>query len=350
MTGTPNSTNPNEHFHHGPQPNELGKALNKGLTKAEPYSKTILIVVVAAVIAAGAYVFWQRSAAAQKQVGWDEFALSRAPDDYLALADKYPDRPVGQWARLHAGRQFLEEGLRQSLTNRSASDERLKQAKAAYEQLLKKNDNPRLREEALYGLATSLEALSDGNSKDALQAYEQLLQDYPESQHRKWAKERVAALKTKNAESFYAWFRKQNPKPADRPSPMDIPSNPPDEVFKDLLQLPQETSGTSGTGTGAADEMKIELPKVEGESPKEFPENAEKPAAPEMKAPDVPQAPATPAADAPAATPPAPGDAPAAEPKPAPAESPAPETPAPPAETPPPPAESSEPAPAAESN
>ncbi len=289
MTGTPSSPNDNDHFHQTPQPNELGKVLNKGLEKAEPFYNIILAIVVAAVIVAGGFVFWKRSVDSQKRIGWDEFAVCRAPDDYLALADKYPELPVGQWSRLQAGRQFMGEGLGQALTNRSASDERLNQAKKAFEVILKKPTKPELREEALYGLATTLEALSDGNPKDALQAYEQLLSDYPDSQHRLWAKERVNALKTKDAESFYAWFRKQNPKPADRPSPLDIPNNPPEDVFKEL-QIPSQNS-TSGSKTAPATpagEMKIELPKPEGDAPKNFPENAEKmdkPATPEAKKP-----------------------------------------------------------------
>ncbi|HWL08839.1 MAG TPA: tetratricopeptide repeat protein [Planctomicrobium sp.] len=286
MTGTPESPNDNDHFHQTPQPNELGKALNKGLAKAEPYYHLILAVVVAAVVVTGGYVLWMRSAEAQKKLGWDEFALCRAPDDYLAVADKYPNLPVGQWSRLHAARQFLGEGLGQSLTNREASDERLNKAKSSYESILKQKVKPELREEALYGLATTLEALSDGDPKEAIKAYEQLLNDYPESQHRLWARERVDALKTSNAETFYAWFRKQNPKPADRPSPLDIPSNPPEDVFKEL-QLPAG-SESSQTSTPPAGEMKIELPKPDGDAPKSFPEGEEKanmPAPSEQKKP-----------------------------------------------------------------
>ena len=301
MTGTPPSTNANDHYHHTPEPNELGKVLNSGLAKSEPYWNQILIAVVVLVVLAAGYVFWKRSSDAQKSVGWSEFALCRAPDDYLALADKYPDAPVGQWARLQAARQFLGEGLAQTLTNRAASDERLQQSQSAYDKLLKQDVSPLIREEALYGLATAQEALSSGDEKTAIQTYEQLLKEFPQSQHRLWAKERIEALKAPGTSDFYAWFRKQNPKPADRPSPLDIPATPPEDVFKDI-QLPTGNPPKEGS---PATEMKLELPKPEGEPAKPLPGGATPPAdsakssAPAMPA-DAPKADA-PKADAPKA-------------------------------------------------
>ncbi|SFI38167.1 tetratricopeptide repeat protein [Planctomicrobium piriforme] len=300
MTGTPPSTSSNDHYHHAPEQTELEKALNKGLTKAEPYSNQLLMAFIAVAVILVGGIFWYRSTGARQTAGWDEFAVCRAPDDYLALADKYPNLPVGEWSRLQAGRQFLAEGLGQALTNRASSDERLNKALGCYEQLVKLNGQPNLREEALYGLATCREALSDGDDKPAIEAYEQLLNEFPDSQHRLWAQERVNALKTKTAEGFYAWFRKQNPKPADRPKPQDIPSTPPEDGFSDL-KLPTGTPEKIEAPAKPPTDMSIEIPKPMGDAPKDFPPGTTAPpAAPATPALPVPDAAPAPKSEAPA--------------------------------------------------
>ncbi len=329
MTGpNPTTDSPDQHHHSHSEPNEFGKLLNKSADVAKPYTNQILAGGIAIIVVLAAVMFWMRGTNAQNTIGWDEFAVCRAPEDYQALADKYPNRPVGQAARLQAGRQYLREGLEQALANRAVSDERIKLAKDAFDALLKPGGNPQFREEALYGYATTLEALSDGNDKNAIEAYEQLLKDYPESQHRLWVNTRIAALKSPNAEGFYAWFRKQNPKPADRPTPQDNKPASPDDIFNQL-QLPPPGA--------PSDEMKIELPKVDGETPKAMPaatpatESKTPEKAPELPAPAADGKPATekpadkPAGEMPASEKPAPAKP--AEEKPA-AEKPAAEKPA----------------------
>jgi hypothetical protein len=335
MTGTTPQSSSNDHYHHGPEQTELEKGLNTALTRVEPYSNQILIgfVVVALVLLAG--IFWFRSSGARHTAGWDEFIKCRAPEDFLAVADNYPGLPVGEWARLQAARQFMSEGLAQALTNRETSDERLTKAKDSFDELIHSGRQPEVREESLYGLATCLEALSDGKDETAIDAYQQLLQEFPESQHRLWANERVAALKLKSTEGFYAWFRQQNPKPAERPKPQDVPAQPAEEGFPEL-NLPSEPQGDkteSGPITVPANppaDMSIQLPKVEGEAPKDFPAG-EKPAdgKPATEKTDAEKMDAKPAASKPVpeSTPAATEKTPAAQ------APPVPEAPAKPAET-----------------
>ncbi|WP_437221709.1 tetratricopeptide repeat protein [Planctomicrobium sp. SH661] len=225
MAGTTPETSSHEHFQHAPDQSVLERELNKGLTKVEPYTNQILVGVFVVAIALVAGIVWFRTAGTRDAAAWNAFADCRAPEDYLALADKFPNSPVGDWSRLEAGKLYVSEGLPQALTNRAASDVALNNAKEAYETLLKKKSTPpEIRQEALYGLATCLEALSDGDTKPAIAAYEELLKEYPKTPHKNWAESRVNELKTGNAQEFYAWFRKQDPKPADRPGPKDIPS------------------------------------------------------------------------------------------------------------------------------
>lgn len=289
----------NEHYQHAPDQTELEKVLHKGLTAIEPYSNVILIACLAVTIVSVGVIVWYRNAQTQQLVGWDEFTVSRAPEDFIVLADKYPAAPVGAWARLEAGRLFLNEGLAQALTNRQSSDDRLQKAKEAYDKLLQPGQPAEIREAALYGMATCLEALSNGDTDPAIAAYEQLLQEFPDSQHRLWAEERVSALKNKDSSAFYAWFRTQNPKPADRPGPRDVSSAPGGEAqipdLKDLpdLKMPAGQPGELSATPGSTVPPVPELPLPLKEAPRAFPEKGEKPAAPpgESKPPELPPTP-----------------------------------------------------------
>ena len=237
-----------EHFHHEKDRTELEKVLNKGLTRIEPYTNQILIGFLVVTILAVGGILWYRSTGVAGAAGWKEYNDARVADDYLAVARNYPNTPVGNWAKLTAGRAFLMQGIQLSLTNREASDEDLKKAKEAFESLLSSNASAQIREEALYGLATALEASSGEDLQPAITAYETLLEEFPGSEHRPWVMERVEQLKDGKASQFYAWFREQNPKPADRPLPRDFPPqgglNIPD------LELP-DFGGTATEGETA---------------------------------------------------------------------------------------------------
>lgn len=228
----------NQHFHHAPDQTELGKFLSHVWRKIEPYTMQIVVAVVLVTIVAVGMILWARGVRADRTAGWQRFVTSRAPDDYLALANEFPTSPVGRWARLEAGRGFLQEGLSLAMTNRTASDERLNQAREAFDQLLgSRGLPPEIREEGLFGMATTLEALSDGDNEPAIQAYEQLLREFPDSRHSLWAEHRAEVLRSETSQEFYAWFRQQQPKPSDRPLPQDMQS--PGSVFDHgQLQMP----------------------------------------------------------------------------------------------------------------
>jgi len=240
MAGTTQDTSSHEHFQHAPNQTALERQLNKGLSQMGQYASQILIACVVIAIVLVAIFLWRRASHSRDVAAWTAFSESRSPEDYLAIADKHSSADVGSWARLEAGKLYLQEGLSQALVNRESSDASLKKAQLAFETLLNQKTSPvESRQEALYGLATTLEALSDGDSKSALEAYESLLKEFPNSPHKLWAESRIEQLKTGDAQSFYAWFRKQNPKPADRPGPKDIPGS---EAFNLDLDLPDDTS------------------------------------------------------------------------------------------------------------
>lgn len=225
MAGTTPQPQTHEHFHHAPEPTLLERQLAQGRSALEKYSKQILAGSLVLVLVVVGAILWHRSGVSRNTAAWTAFLECRAPEDFIQLADKYPKAPVGHWARLEGAKQFLQQGLARALTDRATSESALTNAKEAYQKILNdKSVSQEIRQEALYGLATVLEATSDGDTKPAIDAYEALLKEFPNSPHRLWAESRVKDLKTENAASFYAWFSKQNPKPTDRSGPKDIPA------------------------------------------------------------------------------------------------------------------------------
>lgn len=278
------------HFQHEAEKTELEKWIQSGLEKAKPYSNQLLMGVIGLVVLVIAFTFWAQSTGSARTAQWEEFVEQRVPDDYLQLAKENPDSSVSSWALLQAGRGYLQEGMRNALTNREASDARLNEAVEAFDALVKKADAPpKAREEALFGLATAKEVLSASDPGEAVQAYQKLIDDFPESRHVPWAQQRVQELNEDSTQQFYAWFREQNPKPEDRPLPGDLlpQDNKPAEVGNlDLLddstmKLPPTGVGAENTNTVPPESEKTDKPEGQpADAPKGFPpaDSPEKPA------------------------------------------------------------------------
>lgn len=206
--------------------NDLGKILNRWLQKIEPHSNKILLAALALTVVIVAVVYGMKSASVGKSAGFTELAKASTAAEFQNVADDFPDSLVGTWARLRSAEEFLDEGIRLSITNRSGSDDSLNNAREAFDKVLKsKSVPPEVREKALYGMGVCLESLSDGDTTAAVDVYETLLREFPETRFKYLAEGRIAALKTSRAQQFYAWFRQQNPKPEDRPKPRDFPSD-----------------------------------------------------------------------------------------------------------------------------
>lgn len=278
------STTEEHHFHHAPDQTELEKWINSTLEKIEPYSNQILLGFIVVTVLAVGGIFWSRNADTVKTAGWADFVAASTPDDFADLAEEFPDTPVGQFAQLQAGRQYLNEGLNAIMTNRSVANEQLNNAKEQFDNLLKQNPPPEVREEALYGLAASLEALSDGDNEPAIKAYEQLVSEFENSKHAKWAQTRIEELKSDDASQFYAWFHKQNPSPDDRPKPSDVSTEDKDAIKLPDLGLEKDTStGDLKAPALPAKEMpadaKSEDAPADEKKAGEFPKGEDKPAA-----------------------------------------------------------------------
>jgi hypothetical protein len=209
-----------EHRHELAQ-NDLSKVIARWSERFDQHANTILSVAVVLALLAAGVIYWTRTSQFQRSNGWTQLTACQTPEDFANVADSFAGTEIADWARLRAADGYLREGIRLSVSDRPASEERLEQARTAYETLTQPGKAPEIREQALNGLAVTLETGCDGDPQPAVSAYERLIQEFPESRFKLWASDRIDALKTGRTQEFYAWFHAQNPKPADMPLPKD---------------------------------------------------------------------------------------------------------------------------------
>ncbi len=216
--------------------NDLSKVLARWIQRLDEQQNTILSVAVVLALIAAAMIYWTRTSRNERANGWAQLTASSTPEDFITIAESYPGDTIGDWARLRAGDLSLQEGVRLSISDRPASVTRLEQARESYAALTGAGKLPAIREQAMNGLAVTLEALSNGDTEPAITAYEELLTAFPNSRFKKWADDRIAVLKTGSTQDFYTWFHSQNPQPADMPLPQDRSngSSPLDSLLPDL--------------------------------------------------------------------------------------------------------------------
>lgn len=265
------------HYHHEAEKTELEKWLVKLGEKLKPYKNQLLIGVIAFAVALVAVPLILQSASSNQTEQWEEFVGYSTPEDFAQLAEKNPDSTVAAWALLQAGRGYLGEGMSNALSNREVSDTRLNEAVEAFETLLKNSNAPdKAREEALLGLGTAREVLGGGDPAPAIEAYQNLLKEFPDSIHKAWVEQRVTVLEQDQTQDFYAWFREQNPKPSDRALPSDLLNDippPPEKSDLDLLSdpeliLPPTGEGAENTNTvPTEEEMKAKEETTEEKAP-----------------------------------------------------------------------------------
>lgn len=254
---------PEQHYHHEAEKTELEKWLTSAGKKLKPYANQILLGAIALTVVVVTVLFITSSSQSGSAEQWEQFVSYSTPEDYATLAEDNSDSSVGSWALLQAGKGFLREGMSNALSNREVSDTRLNEAVEAFEKLLKNGSAPaKAREEALFGLGTAREVLAGGDPAPAIEAYQKLLKEFPESIHKAWVEQRIQALEKEPTKEFYAWFREQNPKPSDRKLPSDLLPDlpePPETSDLDLLDdptliLPPTGAGEENQNTVPSDE------------------------------------------------------------------------------------------------
>lgn len=220
------------------------------------------VVVVALIIGA---IYWRTSSGSVDRQGWRALSDAQSTADYGTVADKYAATKVASWARLREGELELSSGIRLLFNDRDAGKSDLKKAEENFEKLINDKQTPdEVRERALFGLGRCRESLPTQNTgpatinNPAIETYERLLKQFPDSVYKDLVESRITALRTGRAQDFTAWFETQNPKPADRAMPKDL-SIPP---------LPEDFGPSGQTGAAKSPSSKDQKPAAAPEAGK----------------------------------------------------------------------------------
>jgi len=210
----------------------------------EVYGNRIMLWASAVLLLIAASVFYVRNSGSANAQGWAALTSAQSPEDLAGVADAYQGKPVGQWARLNVGEQYLQSGLRLMFTNRKAGVADLEEAQHAFEDVLnEKGISEAVRERALFGMARALETTADGDLKPAIETYGKLIAEFPVTAYKPVVENRLTVLEAKTTQDFYAWFASQDPKPKDRELPKDLKGMLPSPIGTGTSQAPE--GGTS---------------------------------------------------------------------------------------------------------
>jgi hypothetical protein len=240
---------------HDLKTNELGRLAEQVRPVLDKYGTPIMIGLVVVILTVTGTIWWSNTSSASKSAGWTEMAdalSTGSAENFANVADKFAGTAIGDWARLNEAESHLQSGIQLSFTDRQSGISDLEQAGETFKKVLNnKQVLPEVRERAWFGYARSLEAMADFDTDEAVDTYELLLQEFPESIYKELAEKRIAVLKTGEAKQFYAWFQKQNPRPDDRRQPLDgfqfpestdkseSPLFPESSLFPEMPTLPE---------------------------------------------------------------------------------------------------------------
>lgn len=215
--------------------NDLSVVTTKTVSFLEHHLEAVIAAACAVVVLIALAVWWSQSSVSNNSAGWTMLDSATSADELGTVADRFKGKLPGQWAQLKMLEQDLQIALPQMFTNRELALAGLKTALEGFEKLAADKTAPAtIKERSLWGIAQCMEATCDGNTSKVVEAFNRLLAEYPETIFKSVAEERVANLKKPEAESFFAWFSKENPKPVDaRPEDFKPQGNPHAPNFED---------------------------------------------------------------------------------------------------------------------
>ena len=260
------------------------------------------IIAIAFLLACGIY-YW-RTTAAVEAAAWNELSQSETADQFAKVATDFEGSRAAGWAKLRAANSYLETYLRDSFENREKANTDLKNAKEILTGLTKTGGPSEFRQQVLFAYARATEMGLEGDTKPAVDAYEALLKDYPDTVFKREAELRIRALKSPRAQEFYSFFSKQNPKPAAPPKPNDAKAGGfggGGDPFKAITPGLGEIQDKAATGVGGVPLLSPpKLPELTLPGDEKTTEPATEKKATEEKADEKPATEEQPAADKPA--------------------------------------------------
>jgi len=310
----------NSERRHELQQNDLADMLGGQIKKVEPYAKLIVVAVALVVFAAFAIGVYRNAELTTRSNATYEMLKNSGTGDPGAVealggvGTAYSDTAAGSLAKVFQADALLTTGISSLFNDREEAKTQLADALRLYTEVADTSKETLVSSRAHFGMARTYESM--GETEKAVSAYNRVV-DIRESEAMVTAaKHRIEHLKSPITEEFFAWFNKQDFRPADPSVPPTLPGGAslpdlPNLELPDLspLKVPAELKGDPTSGdqsTEAPGEMA--LPK--SESPTAAPA-ADSPAPPaEPQAPPAePQAPS----DTPELNPPATADSPAAD-------------------------------------
>ena len=240
-------------------------ALAKILKESKPWLErfgTTLIYGLAAVLAIAAVIVYVARRPPATASESQALMLAATPEDYQNVADEAANSPIGTVARIRQAELSLQNAVSNMFTERKLAIEELDKAASTYDRLSERKDiDGVLRERVLAGVARVAETRCDGTDatvKAAVDAWQKLLKEFPESKMFKdIAEDRVKKLPAEATKSFYAWFQEQKPEPGDDLQlPQDGPGKVPAIPHIDIpdLTTPSAAPAKASEGTPAPTE------------------------------------------------------------------------------------------------
>jgi hypothetical protein len=238
---------------HELEQNELADRLALAMDSVGPYSKHILISIVALLVVVIGWRLYATSIKTRDEGAWAAYFEALNFRDLETGGQKlkvsklkevldkrdYAGTPAMAWTRLALADVLLDDGIDQLFnTSRPEGEDNIAAAKKNYERLLKEEipkldarNGQLIKERATIGLAKAQESLGDVD--DAKKTYELAEKEFPLSSYKGYAKERASELAKPSAAEFYDWFRQQEPKRATMPGGPGMPGQRPS--FESLL-------------------------------------------------------------------------------------------------------------------
>lgn len=251
---------------HELQENELAELLGRWLSKIAPYSRSITVGILAALLLYVAWAVWASWARAVEQDAWN--ALYTALEtgsaaDLEAVAERYPRTNPGRWAQLLAADFRLRVGCYEILNNKANAAQELRKAVDGYLALHDVAVSPLFQQRVLWGLARAYEAMSgtrqgQGELEKAVKTYEELVQRWPDGLYSELARRRIAFLAKEENKRFYDMFAAYEPP---KTAPTSTPE-PPAGGTVPVVPSPGQGEAAAGKTTPQASGQQTGEPKA----------------------------------------------------------------------------------------
>jgi tetratricopeptide (TPR) repeat protein len=232
--------------------NVLANWLGGTIEQIKPYASTILLAVLAGLLAVVLVRWWYGNSLAKGASAWDAYYAAfedpNASEEFDKVAELYPRSKVAEWATVTGADVRLQYGCNQLFTNRSIANQELTKAVNGYLKVLEQASDVTVRERATFGLARAKEA--QGDLDEALKSYKEVVKQWPNGAYKQAAQHRIDDLERKSTKEFYDTFAKANPKP------------------------PATEGAASGTGPEFNEKSLPEGPAAKSSSPEKSPETS----------------------------------------------------------------------------